>query len=88
MIYIITSEDVQRITEIDSRLKNSSPGVWEAWIEGETHESGDSFIRTNALSEKPGEIYLMGASKEDIAFISKSKSDIDFLLSLIKKELM
>ena len=38
----------QTLHEIEKRLNDSQPGPWIAYIEGRDHESGDSFIKTEA----------------------------------------
>ena len=80
------------LNEIESRLNNSTKGIWIPMIEGITHESGSDFIMTNVKNsddfnnpERGRDIELHGGTKDDIFFIANAKQDIQNLIKEIRK---
>jgi len=80
------------LRQIEERLNEATKGPWTAMIEGENHESGDSFIMTgikkgeNIWSENRGpDLYLSGGTINDLKFIAHAKQDIEYLLNELRK---
>lgn len=72
-----------KIEEIQKRLDNASKGPWCALLEGRDFLSGDSIIKTaegNEICFLPDRNNL-----DDIDFVAHSRSDIEYLLTLIKE---
>ncbi len=80
------------IIAIKNRLYLATGGNWFAIIEGRDQMGGSSFIMTNvenmddARSPNRGEdIYLTGATNDDMDFIAHARQDIPMLLAEIER---
>lgn len=82
----------KELLEIENRSISGTKAPWIPMIEGITHTSGDDFIMTGVNnaddyknSERGNDIYLTGATKEDLIFIANAKQDIPKLIAEIRK---
>lgn len=67
--------DARYLREVQARLNAAALGPWVSMEEGRDHESGDSFIQTPEL-----DLYLIGGSPADRAFVAHARRDIELLL--------
>jgi hypothetical protein len=72
------------LSEIENRLNGATNGPWKAYIEGRDHESGSNFIMTGSKNQRGEDIYLIGATNEDLDFIANARQDIGILLKEIR----
>jgi hypothetical protein len=82
----------QELSEIKKRVQAATKEPWKSYIEGRDHESGDSFIMTgiqegqDIWNETRGkDIYLSGATADDLDFIAHARQDIPLLLDYIQE---
>ena len=80
----------QELNEIRNRVQKTTQGPWKSFVEGRDHESGDSFIMTGIQDgqdiwsgSRGNDIYLTGATNEDLDFIAHARQDIPNLLDYI-----
>ena len=88
----LSKRSILDITSIEARLSKSTKGPWIAWIEGEDHDSGDSFIMTGIKKgediwgkDRGEDMYISGGTNEDLKFIAHAKQDIRSLIDEIKR---
>jgi hypothetical protein len=70
----------QEIDDIRERLAASSPGPWKDYLEARDKFSGSDFIMTGGE-----DIYVIGGTAGDFAFIAQARDDIPRLLDEIDR---
>jgi hypothetical protein len=73
----MTDEELDRI---EARLHDATPGPWVSYVEGRDHDSGSSFIQTNA-----DDIELSGATIADQDLIAHARQDLPKLLIEVRR---
>lgn len=68
------------IEEIEARAELATPGPWISFVEGRSHTSGSSFIRT-----ANNDIELSGATPHDQDFIAHARQDVIALTQEIRR---
>jgi hypothetical protein len=82
----------QELKEIEDRCNAATGGPWTSFIEGRTHESGDSFIMTGIAAgedifskNRGADFYLTGTTNADNDFIAHARQDIPRLLDAVRQ---
>ena len=82
----------QELREIEDRCNAASGGPWISFIEGQNHDSGDSFIMTGIeagdyiFSEnRVPDFYLTGTTNADNDFIAHARQDIPRLVDAVRQ---
>ncbi|HEY7420360.1 MAG TPA: hypothetical protein VH593_34600 [Ktedonobacteraceae bacterium] len=71
------------LAEIEARCRAASPAPWTAFIEGETHWSGDDFIQVSDHNNEP-DLYLSPPPQaNDLRFIAAARQDILDLITAV-----
>ena len=75
----------EELNDIEARLRRATAGPWRSFVEGRDHTSGSSFIMTGPDGRRGEDIELSGATVADQDFIAASRTDVEVLLSEVRR---
>lgn len=83
---MLTDEEINELVVLEAK---ASASPWIAWIEGETHSSGDSFIQVGTERSRLSDLYLVRdggeATVDDLRFIAAARTALPHLLDEIRR---
>ena len=77
---------LEEVSSIATRCRSASPAPWTAFIEGETHFSGEDFIRVSDQDDEPDLYLWLGpnpAPSTDLRFVASARQDIPDLIAVL-----